>query len=79
LVKRSAIISLIVLSGGAGKEKQQKSNMEAKFVLQTWTNLTTFSHQNEFKKHSMAKRACEKYMEVVLGNNLGGMQRNVTM
>jgi hypothetical protein len=27
----------------------------------------------------MAKRACGKYLEVVLRNNLGGMQRNVTM
>jgi hypothetical protein len=53
--------------------------MAAKFVLQTWTNLTKFRHQNEFKKHSMAKRACGKYLEVVLRNNLGGMQRNMTM
>jgi hypothetical protein len=27
----------------------------------------------------MAKRACGKYLETVLRNNLGGMQRNVTM
>jgi hypothetical protein len=26
----------------------------------------------------MAKRACGKYLETVLRNNLGGMQRNVT-
>jgi hypothetical protein len=70
---------ILVMAGGSGKSKQQKSNMAAKSVLQTWTNLTTFWHQNEFKKHIMAERACGKYMEVVLRNNLGGMQRNVTM
>jgi hypothetical protein len=71
---------IFVMAGGSGKSKQQKSNIRAaKFVLQTWTNLTTFWHQNEFKKHSLAKRACGKYLEVVLRNNLGGMQRNVTM
>ena len=70
---------ILVMAGGSGKSKQQKSNMAAKSVLQTWTNLTTFWHQNEFKKHIMAKRACGKYLEVVLRNNLGGMQRNVTM
>ena len=48
-------------------------------LIKTWTNLTKFWHRNEFKKHSMAKRACGKYLEVVLRNNLGGMQRNVTM
>jgi hypothetical protein len=42
-------------------------------------NLTKFWHKNEFRKHSMAKRACGKYLETVLRNNLGGMQRNVTM
>jgi hypothetical protein len=41
-----------------------------------WTNLTEFWHKNEFKKHCMAKRACGKYLETVLRNNLGGMQRN---
>ena len=70
---------IFVMAGGSGKAKQQKSNMAAKFVLQTWTNLTKFWHQNEFRKHSIAKRACGKCLEVVLRNNLGGMQRNVTM
>ena len=67
------------MAGESGKSKQQKFNMAAKFVLQTWTNLTTFWHQNEFKKHSMAKRACGKFLEVVLRNNVGGMPRNVTI
>ena len=67
------------MAGESGKSKQQKFNMAAKFVLQTWTNLTTFWHQNEFKKHSIAKRACGKYLEVVLRNNVGGMPRNVTI
>ena len=44
-----------------------------------WTNLTNFRHKNEFKKYCMAKRACGKYLETILRNNLGGMQRNVTM
>ena len=44
-----------------------------------WTNLTEFWQKNEFKKDCMSKRACGKYLETVLGNNLGGMQRNVTM
>ena len=44
-----------------------------------WTNLTKFRHKNEFKKHCMAKRAGVKYLETILRNNLGGMQRNVTM
>jgi hypothetical protein len=73
------MIFVMARGGWSGKSKQQKSNMAAKFVLQTWTNLTTFWHQNEFKKHCMAKRSCGKYLEVVLRNNLGGMQRNVTM
>jgi hypothetical protein len=30
------------------------------------TNLTKFWHKNELKKHSMAKRACGKYLETVL-------------
>jgi hypothetical protein len=67
------------MAGESGKSKQQKFNMAAKFVLQTWTNLTTFWHQNEFKKHSIAKRACGKFLEVVLRNNVGGMPRNVTI
>ena len=30
---------IFVMAGGSGKSKQQKSNMAAKFVLQTRTNL----------------------------------------
>ena len=44
-----------------------------------WMNLTEFWHKTEFKKDYMAKRACGKYLETVLRNNLGGMQRNMTM
>ena len=44
-----------------------------------WTNLTKFRHMNEFKKHCMAKSTCGKYQETVLTNNIGGMQRNMTM
>ena len=31
---------IFVMAGGTGKSKQQKSNIAAKFVLQTWTNLS---------------------------------------
>ena len=66
---------IFVMAGGSGKSKQQnpiwRRNLD--------TNLTEFWHKNEFKKHCMAKRACGKYLETVLRNNLGGMQRNVTM
>jgi hypothetical protein len=44
-----------------------------------WTNLTKFWRNNEFKKHCMAKRACGKYLEIVLRNNIGEVERNVTM
>ena len=44
-----------------------------------WTNLTKLWHKNEFKKHCMAKRGYGKYLETVFRNNLGGMQRNVTI
>jgi hypothetical protein len=44
-----------------------------------WTNLTKFWQKDEFKKHFMAKITCGKYLETVLRNNIGGMQRNVTM
>jgi hypothetical protein len=43
-----------------------------------WTNLTEFWHKNEFKNDCMAKRACGKYLETVLRNNIGGMERDVT-
>ena len=44
-----------------------------------WTNLTKFWRKNEFKNIVWQKRACGKYLETVLRNNLGGMQRNVTI
>jgi hypothetical protein len=73
---------IFVMAGGSGKSKQQnpiwRRNLD-KYFQQMWTNLTEFWHKNEFKKHCMAKRACGKYLETVLRNNLGGMQRNVTM
>jgi hypothetical protein len=59
LVKRSAIISLIALSGSAINDFRDGANMAAKFVLQTWTNLTTFWHQNEFKNIVWQKEGVE--------------------
>jgi hypothetical protein len=50
---------IFVMAGGSGKSKQQKSNMAAKFVSQTWTNLTTFWHQNEFKNIVWQKERVE--------------------
>ena len=78
-------LMIFVMAGGeGGKSKQQKSkwrrNLSCIILINTtWTNLTKFWHKNEFKKHSMAKRACGKYLETVLRNNLGKMQQNVTM
>jgi hypothetical protein len=40
---------IFLMAGGSRKSKQEKSNMAAKFVVQTWTNLTKFWHQNELK------------------------------
>ena len=67
------------MAGGSGKSKQQKSKMAAKFVLQTWTNLTTFWHQNGLKNVVWQNERVENYLEVVLRNNLGGMQGNATV
>ena len=47
------------MAGGSWKSKQQKSNMAAKFVLQTWTNVTKFWHQNEFKNIVWQKERVE--------------------
>jgi hypothetical protein len=56
-----------------------RGNLYLSCIKTTWTNCIKFWHQNELKKHSMAKRACREYLETVLRNNLGEMQRNVTM
>jgi alkylhydroperoxidase/carboxymuconolactone decarboxylase family protein YurZ len=45
--------------------------MAAKFVLQTWTNLTKLKMSLK-NIASMAKRACGKYLEVVLRNAMRG-------
>jgi hypothetical protein len=65
--------------GGAGNQNNKNPIWRRNLsCINNITNLTKFWHKNEFKKHSMAKRACGKSLETVLRNSLGSMQRNVT-
>jgi hypothetical protein len=78
------VVQLMIFNGWGEWEIKTTSpiwrgNLSLSCIKTTWTNLIKFWHKNEFKKHSMAKRACGEYLETVLRNNLGEMQQNVTM